>query len=169
MKIFTKRTQSKSESTNQKWLSLLTGSIVAALVAITPFIFYLYEGVPDAKIWETPFFTYDSSYYGSAYMAFWNIMSKFVPLLICSLWFTTCRHWWYHVILIPISMYSFQLFGALNDDIKYVDEVEIYYIIPIMMVIIPLVYWIRIKLFDKYILGIDLEKMEKELKEKGEL
>jgi hypothetical protein len=33
-----------------------------------------------------------------------------------------------------------------------------------MTVIIPFVYFIRVKLFDKHVLGIDLEAMDKELK-----
>jgi hypothetical protein len=81
------------------------------------------------------------------------------------LWFFTCKEWWYHVILIPIAMYSFQLITVFNDDAKYVDEVEIYYVIPVMMVIIPIVYFIRIKLFDKHVYNIDLEKIDAELAE----
>jgi len=60
-------------------------------------------------------------------------------------------------------MYFFQLITVFNDDAKYVDEVEIYYVIPVMMVVIPIVYFIRIKLFDKHVYGIDLEKMNAEL------
>jgi hypothetical protein len=33
-----------------------------------------------------------------------------------------------------------------------------------MTVIIPFVYFIRLKLFDKHVLGIDLEAMDRELK-----
>lgn len=62
-------------------------------------------------------------------------------------------------------MYSFQLITVFNDDAKYVDEVEIYYVIPVMMVIIPIVYFIRIKLFDKHVYNIDLEKIDAELAE----
>lgn len=98
-------------------------------------------------------------------MAFWFILTKVVPLLLLTLWFITCRHWWYHVILIPIAMYAFQLFTAINDDAQYVDEVEIIWLIPIMLIVIPFVYLIRIKLFEKYVLGIDLRKIEKELEE----
>ncbi|WP_245776966.1 hypothetical protein [Sinomicrobium oceani] len=76
----------------------------------------------------------------------------------------TCRHWWYHIILIPIAMYAFQLFGTINVDVQYVDEVEIYYIIPIMLIIIPIVYLIRLKLFDKIVHGIDMKKLDEELK-----
>ncbi|MCM5663191.1 hypothetical protein [Galbibacter mesophilus] len=62
-------------------------------------------------------------------------------------------------------MYFFQLLSVINDDVKYIDEFEIYYIIPVMMVVVPVVYFIRIKLFDKYIHGIDLDKIDAELKE----
>jgi hypothetical protein len=45
------------------------------------------------------------------------------------------------------------------------DEVEIYWMIPIMMIIVPIVYFIRIKLFDKYVYSIDLKKIDAELAE----
>ena len=85
--------------------------------------------------------------------------------MLLIIWFFTCKHWWYHVILIPISMYIFQLVSSLNDDVRYIDEFEIYYIIPVMMIVIPIVYLIRLKLFDKVVHGIDLDKIDKELKE----
>lgn len=88
-----------------------------------------------------------------------------MPLLLLILWFFTCRDWWYHVILIPIAMYTFQLISVINDDSKTVDEVEIYYVLPVMMIIVPIVYFIRIKLFDKYVYGIDLKKIDAELAE----
>lgn len=84
--------------------------------------------------------------------------------MLLTIWFFTCRHWWYHVILIPISMYVLQLLGSLNAEVQYVDEFEIYYIIPVMMIIIPIVYIVRLKLVDKYVHGIDLEKIDNELK-----
>ncbi|WP_420573375.1 hypothetical protein [Kordia sp.] len=97
-------------------------------------------------------------------------MQKIVPFFLLILWFFTSRDWWYHVILIPIAMYAFQILNVINDETinnekKYIDEVEIYYVIPIMMIIIPIVYFIRIKLFDKYVYGIDLAKMDAELAE----
>lgn len=62
-------------------------------------------------------------------------------------------------------MYAFQIFSILNDDKKYIDELEIYWLIPIMMIIIPIVYFIRIKLFDKHVYGIDIAKIDAELAE----
>ncbi|MFD0862153.1 hypothetical protein ACFQ1M_08025 [Sungkyunkwania multivorans] len=170
MKIFTKQTQSKSESTKiSRSSNLLTGSLIAIILVITPYIFYSYEGLPHEAVWETPFFTYESKFQGDVNVSVWIYLGKFVPLLLLTIWFFTCRHWWYHAILVPLFMYAFQLFTAINDDIKKYDEVEFYWLIPIMMIIVPIVYWIRIRLFEKYVLGIDLEKIEKELEEKGEL
>jgi len=67
------------------------------------------------------------------------------------------------VILIPISMYILQLLSSINAEAQYVDEFEIYYIIPVMMIVVPIVYIIRIKLVDKYVHGIDMEKIDQEL------
>ncbi|AXG71205.1 hypothetical protein KORDIASMS9_03461 [Kordia sp. SMS9] len=62
-------------------------------------------------------------------------------------------------------MYAFQLTNALYKNQANIDEIEIYWLIPIMMVITPIVYLIRLKLFDKLVLGIDLKKIEAELDE----
>ncbi|GLB51981.1 hypothetical protein NBRC110019_10200 [Neptunitalea chrysea] len=60
-------------------------------------------------------------------------------------------------------MYAFQLFSIINDEQQYYDEAEIYLIIPIMLVIAPIVYLIRIKIFEKFVYGIDIKKIEEEL------
>ncbi len=62
-------------------------------------------------------------------------------------------------------MFLFQLISILNEDNRFIDEFEIYWLIPIMMVVIPIVYLIRLKLFDKYVNGIDLKQIDKEIKE----
>ena len=59
-------------------------------------------------------------------------------------------------------MFTFQLFNVINDDASFVDEVEIWWLLPIMLIVIPLVYLIRAKLFAK-VRGNDLDSFEKEL------
>lgn len=148
--------------------SIITGSLIAILIAISPYLFYLYESFPnDSTVWETSFFTFESRI--NLYTAAWLFFSKFVPLYLMILWFFTCKHWWYHVILIPTSMYIFQIISAVNNDIKYADEIEIYFIIPVMMIVIPLVYLVRLKLFDKVVHGIDLNRIDEELEKYDEL
>ncbi|QHI35023.1 hypothetical protein IMCC3317_03690 [Kordia antarctica] len=159
----TTHTKQNKISTGRKSKSLVTGSIVAIIIATTPYIFYLYESFPDEKSWETFLFTFKSS--SSLYNIAWLLTGKVVPLVLLILWFFTCRDWWYHVILIPIAMYAFQIFSIIHDENNPVDEVEIYWLIPIMMIIMPIVYLIRLKLFDKYVYGIDLKKIDAELAE----
>ena len=143
-----KNQESKSQLTDKK-TNLILGSIVATLIAITPYIFYSYESVPDEKIWDTFLFSYKSGYYESANIAVWVMMGKIIPLFLLFIWFFTCRHWWYHVLLIPIAMYSYQLLNILTDDVKFFDEYQIMYLIPIMAIIIPSIYLIRAKMFNK--------------------
>lgn len=100
--------------------------------------------------------------------AMWIFLGKLIPILLLSIWFFTCKHWWYHSILIPLAMYVFQLINAINQDVNpSVDEVELLWLVPIMLIVVPFVYLIRAKLFNK-LRGDDLKTFEEELKqEKG--
>lgn len=163
-----KMTESKkirnSTASKKKSKSILIGSIVALFIAITPYLFYIYNYFPDQPTYNAWLFTYESKFNLSIQITMWLLMGKVVPLFLLILWFFTCKHWWYHSILIPIAMYAFQIFGMIANDLQYIDVVEIYWLIPIMLVITPFVYFIRVKLFDKHVLGIDLEAMDAELK-----
>lgn len=157
-------TKQNKQSTRVSSKSLLTGSILAIIIAISPYIFYLYESLPDAKTWETSLFTIESNYQENMRLFGWLFMQKAVPLIFLIFWFFTSRDWWYHVILIPIAMYSFQMISVIRQELDP-DETEIYYVIPIMMIIVPIVYLIRLKLFDKHVYNIDLQKIDAELAE----
>lgn len=65
-------------------------------------------------------------------------------------------------------MFSFQLFNVINDDVHITDEVEIWWLFPIMLVIIPLVYLIKAQLKNKLV-GKDLRSFEEELGSKKSL
>ena len=70
-----------------------------------------------------------------------------------------------------MSMFAFQCVQAFRET-DTIDENEIMYVIGVIMVIAPIVYFIRLKLVDKYVHGIDLKAMDTELmilKEKEEL
>ncbi|MCC1484605.1 hypothetical protein J1C55_08400 [Winogradskyella sp. E313] len=128
---------------------MLNGSIIATIVAGIPFLFYIYEYVPDTKTWVTWFGVYDSNYYESANVGVWVLMMKLVPLLLSLIWFFTCKHWWYHVLIIPIAMFSIQTIGAFSDTIIFIDELHIIWLLPFMALVIPSVYLIRAKMFNK--------------------
>lgn len=126
------------------------GSILATLIAGSPFLFYLYNYVPTSPDWETPFFTYHSGFYLNAQTAMWMLTGKVITLFFLVIWFFTCRHWWYHALLVPIAMFSFQSVGAIYQDTSYsLDELDLFYMVPIMAIVIPSIYLIRAKVFNK--------------------
>lgn len=124
------------------------GSIIATLIAVSPYIFYLHESVPDVEVLDTFLFSYKSKYYTSVGVAVWVLLGKIVPLYLLILWFFTCRHWWYHALLVPIAMYSYQTFEVLNKDTESLDSNQLIYLIPIMAIIIPSIYLIRARIFN---------------------
>ena len=83
--------------------------------------------------------------------------------MLLVIWFVTNKQWWYHAILIPISMFSFQLYSQIFERSAKVDENEVFYVIAVTMVVVPIVYFIRLKLVDKHVHGIDLDAMDTEL------
>lgn len=119
------------------------------MIAITPYLFTLYESVPDVKTWDTFFGTYNSTYYDSVAVLAWTLIGKAIPLYLLFIWFFTCRHWWFHSILVPICMYLYQIIVVLNDDLSFADDKQIYYLIPVMAIIIPSIYLIRARIFNK--------------------
>jgi len=166
------RLQTKLTKENSKFLNtdkkfynrkILAGSIIASIIAGTPFLFYIYEYVPDTPTWDTFLGTYNSNLYGSANVGVWVLMMKIIPLLLSFIWFFTCRHWWYHVLIIPIAMFSFQVLSALNEDIIYMDELHIIWLLPFMAVVFPSIYLIRAKMFNKINdAGKTMEELEEE-------
>ncbi|MEM1336468.1 MAG: hypothetical protein AAGF96_01900 [Bacteroidota bacterium] len=69
-------------------------------------------------------------------------------------------------------MYAFQVFELYVSSDDVVDSDNLLWLLPICVVVIPFVYFIRLKLYDKHVHGIDLEAMDTELqvlKEKEEL
>ncbi|HEY9183938.1 MAG TPA: hypothetical protein VIM94_01310 [Salegentibacter sp.] len=150
-------------SKDQRSKFLLLGSIIAIFIAFSPYIFYLYEIFPSGRVWETSFFTYESLYYESVMTAAWTYLGKITPLFLLLIWFFTCKHWWYHTILIPISMYTYQLIVSFYEDVylqvNLMDTNQLIYLAPFFIIILSIVYLIRIKIFDR-IYGIDLSEIE---------
>lgn len=60
-------------------------------------------------------------------------------------------------------MYAFQLFEVIISPDLNIDTKNVLWLLPICMVVIPFVYFIRVKIYDKYVHGIDLEAMDAEL------
>ena len=152
---------------------LVIEGLITLFIAVSPVLFYSYKYTPnDTETIDFILFEIDSNGFEDARSFYWYFLSKFVPLALLIVWFVTNKQWWYHAVLIPISMYSFQLFSVITYDSPKIDEQEIFYVIAVTMVVVPVVYFIRVKLVDKHVHGIDLDSMDAELrilKEKEEL
>jgi len=148
---------------DQRSKFLLLGSLIAILIAISPYLFYLYEIFPSGRVWENSFFTYESKYFENVMTAAWTYTGKVTPLFLLLIWFFTCKHWWYHVILIPIAMYTYQLVVIFYQDVYLkVDLMDInglIYLAPFFIIILSIVYLIRIKIFDR-VYGLDLSELD---------
>ncbi len=143
---------------DNKRTSLIVSSIVIILIAITPYLLYVYKTFPsDKEQYNTLFGTINAGYYVNIQLYFYYLFGKFVPLLLLLIWFTTNKHWWVHVLIIPISVYLFQLIAILNDGAARVDEVEFIYTLPFLVVVMLILYAIRYKL-SIYVRAIDLKK-----------
>lgn len=145
-----KNHQLKSQETDKTTVKkqFVLGSILATLIAGSPFLFYMYNFVPETNNWETFLFTYRSEWFENAQTAMWMLTGKLTTLFFLIIWFFTCRHWWHHAILVPITMYIFQIIDAIRQDTT-MDEFDLIYMLPIMAVIIPSIYLIRAKMFSK--------------------
>ncbi len=150
-------------------------SVGIILLLITPFVFKAHEYFPDTKepvsfLW----FEIGANGFQEVSTYVWFLLGKIIPFYLLTFWFFTCKHWWYHIILIPLCMYAFQIFEVMYSVDSAIDTKNVLWILPVCMIVIPFVYFIRLKLFDKYVHGIDMEAMAAELdyyknKEKAEL
>lgn len=147
-------------------------SFLALLILLSPFIIKLHEYVPETEDPYSLFFiSIGPNGFQDTSLHVWFLLTKLVPFYLCMIWFFTCKHWWYHIILIPLTMYAFQI-AELYISPELIDSNSIMWLLPVCMVVIPLVYFIRIKLYDKHVHGIDLKAMNEELtvlQEKEEL
>lgn len=156
-----KSTQKISTSQPRAKSNLVYGGVIVFVIAIIPFLFYAYESFPsDSKTWETFLFKINTEYNSIQHLA-WYSIGKIVPIILLLIWFFTCKHWWHWILIVPLAMYSFQFLTIINQS-NGIDEVELIYIIPLLLILVPAVYLIRAKLFSK-IRGNDLDQFEAEL------
>jgi len=158
-----KRKESLSKTANSKLSrSAIIGSIIATIIASTPLLYSLHESVPTTKVWDTFLFTYESGAWEEAQYAMWVYTSKFIPFLLLTIWFFTCRHWWYHAILVPIIMFAFQAVNSWNAEAGNLDEGTFVVLMPILVIVVPSIYLIRAKMFNTI---NDADKTLEELEE----
>ena len=129
---------------------LIIGSLIATFIAISPYLITLWEGVPSGtKTWDTFLFSYTTTYYEDIQTLVWTLLTQLVPFILLLIWIFTCRQWWYHVILVPIAMYAYEIITIFNDDLEFSGKFLILYLLPVMAIIIPSIYLLRARMADK--------------------
>ncbi|APD06689.1 hypothetical protein UJ101_01165 [Flavobacteriaceae bacterium UJ101] len=137
--------------------------IVLTYFVVTQYIYYL-------KI--SP--NFDNSpigLYRSKTTLYFILTGRITPILYLSIWLISCRYWWYHAILIPISVYVVQIVTSLQVNLAHIDKGEYVYIIPILLIVIGMLYLIRRSTLEKIERLSLLEEVElkiEELKDKKE-
>ena len=144
---------------NQKRKSLLLGSFIILLIISTPYLLYIYRAVPDdLEVYKTIFgVEIKGGYYLYAQSYVYTFFGKFVPFFLLIIWFITNKHWWVHALVIPITVYLFQIISVVNDSELYYDEVEFIYTVPIAVIIMVILYFLRNKM-SVYIQALDLKR-----------
>tara|TARA_R110001583_G_scaffold71180_1_gene200833 strand:- start:39806 stop:40282 length:477 start_codon:yes stop_codon:yes gene_type:complete len=141
-----------------KKTSLLIGSILVILIITSPYLLFINKIIPpDITQLDTIFGVIKAGYYGSVQVYIYWFFSKFVPLFLLILLFIANKDWWGVALLVPISVYLFQLISIVNDSVEYVDEIEFIYTVPILVLVVVPLYFIRSKIAI-YIEAVDLKK-----------
>lgn len=153
----------KRDSVKKK---IVFDSIAVFFIAMTPFLYKIYDYFPKndpEAVVSLLGITIGNNGFADVATNVWFLTIKIIPLILLLIWFFTSKNWWYHILIIPIAMFAFQLFEGIFSEEDRIDTENIWWLLPICMVVIPFVYFIRIKLYDRYVHGIDLEAMEAEL------
>lgn len=116
---------------------LIGGVLLSIFLIATPFLFYLYKYAPvDTKQWDTFLGTVDSGGFSNVQSYLHALFTKITFVLLTGIWFLTSRNWWKYAILVPFTMFLFQLSGVINYKLKYIDEFDFWYSLPIILPIL---------------------------------
>jgi len=131
----------KSHQTDRN-KNIFVGVVISIILIATPFLFYIYKfAPPDSQEWDTFFGTFKSSGFNSMQGYMHALFTKITFLTLTVIWFLTARQWWKYAILVPLTMFLFQLSGVINFQLQYIDEYDFWYSLPfISPIIIFLIY-----------------------------
>lgn len=139
--------------------------MIAVLLAAIPFLFYLYRLAPqDQETWDLGHIIIYSGGFYNVQAFIHAVFTKVTFLIITTIWFFSCYRWWRFAILIPFTMFLFQLSGVFNFAIEYIDEYDFWYSLPIVLPIVIMMTIVSVRL-NRNIEIIDLkDEIDQELK-----
>lgn len=146
-------TNNKSTKTNTKFhqtdrrKNIILGVLLSLFLIATPFLFYIYKFAPsDDKEWNTFFGAITSGGFGSVQAYMHALFTKITFVSLTGIWFLTSNNWWKYAILVPLTMFLFQLSGVINYKIQYIDEFDFWYSLPLILPIVIFLGYISYRL-----------------------
>ncbi|MAZ72368.1 MAG: hypothetical protein CMC70_04390 [Flavobacteriaceae bacterium] len=124
--------------------AFISGVLLSLTLTATPFLFYIYKYAPaeSGETWETAFGTIEAGNFGNVQAYMHALFTKITFVLITAIWFVTSRNWWKYAILVPLTMFLFQLSGVINHQIQFIDEFDFFYSIPVIIPILLLLIFV---------------------------
>ena len=136
-----------SQTLTDRRKNFITGVLLSIVLIATPFLFYTYKIAPkDSMEWDTIFGVIRAGNYRNVQFFMHSLLTKSTFVLITGMWFLTSKNWWKYAILVPFTMYLFQLVGVLNHKLKYIDEFDFWYSLPVIIPILLFLVYISIQL-----------------------
>jgi len=130
--------------------SITRGVAISLLLIATPFVFYLYKYAPsDTKEWDTIFGVIQSGEFNSVQAYLHALVTKITFVLLTTIWYLTSINWWKHAILVPFTMFLFQLSGVINFRMQYIDEYDFWYSLPFIIPILVFLIYISARVSKK--------------------
>ncbi|NCT16861.1 MAG: hypothetical protein GW771_01325 [Flavobacteriia bacterium] len=127
--------------------NLIKGGVLSLILITSPFLFYVYKFAPaDQTHWDTFFGTIESGSFSNVQSLLHALFTKITFVLITGIWFLTSKNWWRFAILVPFTMFLFQLSGVISYKVKYMDEYDFWDSLPFILPIVFLVVYISYRL-----------------------
>ncbi|SDE83167.1 hypothetical protein [Cellulophaga baltica] len=88
--------------------------LLAIIVFCLPFIMYAYLLIPEIKVVNFLFFSYELQNFENAHLFIFFLFGKFYIILFLSIWFLTIIDWWRYFIFPAIVLVSLQAYATLE-------------------------------------------------------
>jgi hypothetical protein len=145
----TKKTTFRHQTDRKR--KLLLGVLLSLVLVATPFLFYLYRIAPtDSTEWDTIFGTITSGSFQNVSYYLHSLFTKITFVLLTGIWFLTSTNWWKYAILVPLTMFLFQLSGVINYKLQYIDEYDFWYSLPVVLPILFFLIYISVRLNNRF-------------------
>ncbi len=161
----TKKTTYRHQTDRKK--KYLIGVLISIVLVTTPFLFYIYRIAPtEGSEWDTIFGKITAGSFQNVSYYLHSLFTKMTFVILTGIWFLTSSNWWKYAILVPFTMFLFQLSGVINYKIQYIDEYDFWYSLPVILPILFFLIYISLRIGRRGKNEVDLKKeVDEEIKQ----